>query len=262
MIIKKFENSFQDFGKDIIKKLDILGEYCIFTFEIFRHIFSRKLKAKHVFRQMTKIGVNSLPITAITLLFVGMVFTNQVTQEFTKIGAGKIIGGIVGFAIWRELGPLFAGVVIAARVGAAISTEIGAMKVTEQIDALRSMAINPFVFLYVPRFLSLIVMVPLLITFANFIGFMAGLGIYTTLYHGNPVAYFASASHMLTPIDIYGGILFKGPIFGFVIATFSLFIGSKTQKGAVGIGRAATRSVVSCLITLFIINFFLSYLIF
>ncbi|OGI09241.1 MAG: hypothetical protein A2Y40_08820 [Candidatus Margulisbacteria bacterium GWF2_35_9] len=262
MIIKKFEHSFEDFGQDIIKKLNILGEYLIFTYEIIRHIFSRKLKLKHVFSQMTKIGVNSFPITAVTLLFVGMVFSNQVTHEFTKIGAGKIIGGIVGFAIWRELGPLFAGVVVAARVGAAISTEIGAMKVTEQIDALRSMAINPIVFLYVPRFLSLIFMMPLLIIFANFIGFIAGLGIYTTLYNGNPVAYIASAANMLTPLDIYGGVLYKGPIFGFIIGSFSLYIGSKTGNGAVGIGRSATMSVVSCLIVLFIVNFFLSYLIF
>lgn len=262
MIRKKLEDSFEDFGQDIIKRVDVLGEYFIFTFEIFRNIFSRKLKAKHVFRQMAKIGVNSLPITAITLLFVGMVFTNQVTQEFSKMGAAKIIGGIVGFAIWRELGPLFAGVVIAARVGAAISTEIGAMKVTEQLDALRSMAINPFVFLYVPRFISLILMVPLLITFANFIGFMAGLGIYIVLYHGNPVAYIASAANILSPLDVYGGIIYKGPVFGFIIATFSLFIGSRTRTGAVGIGRAATLSVVSCLIALFIVNFFLSFLIF
>ncbi|MDD5457409.1 MAG: ABC transporter permease [Candidatus Margulisbacteria bacterium] len=253
---------FSSLGQDIFHLLRGLGSYTLFTLEIIRNIFSGKVKFRHILDQMIKIGIDSLPITVITLTFVGMVFTNQVTKEFFKIGAGKIIGGIVGFAVWRELGPLFAGVVVAARVGAAISSEIAAMKVTEQLDALRSMAINPFSYLYVPRFIALVTMMPILIIFADFVGFISGLGIYSILYHGNPVAYLSSASQMLTSLDIYGGILFKGPVFGFIIASFSIFIGAHTKPGAVGIGESAIFSVVSILITLFIVNFFLSYFIF
>jgi len=136
------------------------------------------------------------------------------------------------------------------------------MKVSEQIDALRSMGISPFTYLYVPRFISLLLMMPILVAFANFVGFFAGMIIYVMLYHGNPYAFIGSAAHMLHPIDIYSGIIFKAPIFGFIIATYSMFIGSRTTGGATGIGMSATLSVVSILVTLFITNFFLSYLIF
>ena len=253
---------FTSIGRDVFRFIDALGKYCLFVWDIFRHIFSRQLKGRRVFEQMYRIGTMSLPITGVTLLFVGMVFTNQVAKEFTKIGAGKIIGAIVGFAVWRELGPLFAGVVVAARVGAAISTEIGAMKVTEQIDALRAMAISPFTYLYVPRMLALITMVPILVIFADAIGFLSGLGIYMLLYHGNPMAYLTSASQMLTPIDILAGVFYKGPIFGFIIASLATFIGSSTGQGAVGIGKSATQTVVAILVTIFVANFFLSFLIF
>ncbi len=249
-------------GDFTLKIFDYVGSYCIFTALVIRTMFTSKIKFKHVLEQMYKIGTKSLPIVGVTLMFVGMVFTSQVAKEFTKLGASKIIGGIVGFAVWRELGPLFAGVVVAARVGAAISTEIGAMKVTEQIDALRSMAINPFSFLYVPRFIALILMMPILIIFANFIGFIAGLGIYVALFHGNPEAYFSSASQMLDVLDISAGVLFKGPVFGFIIATIAMFLGVNTTYGAVGIGKSATRTVVAILISIFVVNFFLSYLIF
>ena len=249
-------------GTQVIRILDMAGRYFLFTSTIITGIFTKKIKTRHVIEQMYRIGTKSLPITIVTLMFVGMVFASQVAKEFTKIGAGKILGGIIGFAVWRELGPLFAGVVVAARVGAAISTEIGAMKVTEQLDALRSMAINPLTYLYIPRFLGLVFMMPILIIFADCIGFLAGLVIYVNLYHGNAIAYFTSASRMLDMKDLYAGVLYKGPLFGFMIATIAIFIGVNSPHGAVGIGKSATRTVVACLIALFIVNFFLSYLIF
>ncbi|MEK6558433.1 MAG: ABC transporter permease [Candidatus Margulisiibacteriota bacterium] len=252
----------ESFGRDVLFFLGLLGRYALFNYELIRVFVTQKIKARHIFDQMYKVGVLSLPIVVTTLMFVGMVFTVQVTKEFSRVGAGKIIGAIVGFAVWRELGPLFAGVVVAARVGAAISTEIGAMKVTEQIDALRSMAINPFSYLYVPRMIALLFMMPILVIFADAVGFLSGMVVYKFFFHGNIVAFWNSALHMLTPLDIYAGILYKAPLFGLIIGSLSTFIGSKTKRGAVGIGFSATTSVVSILITLFIVNFFLTHLIF
>ncbi len=253
---------FNKIGTSLINFFNLLGEYALFIVQIVKGTFSKELCFKRVLDQVYRTGAQSFVITAITLLFVGMVFTNQVTQEFAKMGAIKIIGGIVGFAIWRELGPLFAAVVVAARVGAAISSEIAAMKVTEQIDALRSMAINPFSYLYAPRMIALILVVPLLIVFADFIGFVSGMFIYATFYHGNYIAYIFSAAHMLNLTDILAGVLIKGPIFGAVIAGVSTFVGSRTTQGSQGIGKAATTAVVTSLIVVFIANFFISFLVF
>lgn len=249
-------------GTYLLNIFNTLGEFTLFSLSTIRGIFSKDLKRKRVLEQMYKVGAQSFIITAITLTFVGMVFSSQVTKEFLRMGAAKIIGGIVGFAIWRELGPLLTSVVVAARVGAAISTEIAAMKVTEQLDALRSMALDPFSYLYAPRVIALVCMLPLLIVFADFCGFMAGMFIYVLAYNGNSVNYFVSAAHMLDLTDILAGILIKGPIFGAVIALTATFVGSKTTSGSQGIGMAATTAVVSSLIILFILNFFISFLVF
>jgi phospholipid/cholesterol/gamma-HCH transport system permease protein len=249
-------------GASILESLDWMGRYALHTGDVIRCLWTQKIKFRHVLEQMYRIGVMSLPIVFTTLMFVGMVFASQVSKEFIKVGAGKIIGAIVGFAIWRELGPLFAGVVVAARVGAAISTEIAAMKVTEQIDALRSMAISPFSHLYLPRLIALILMTPILIIFADAVGFISGMFIYKVLFHGNINAYMNSALHLLNSLDIYAGIIYKGPVFGFIIGSMATFIGSNTKAGASGIGWSATTTVVSILIALFIVNFFLSYIIF
>lgn len=253
---------FTAIGTNLLNVFNLLGEYTLFVGTIIKGIFSKDLKVKRVFEQMFKVGAQSFIITAITLTFVGMVFSSQVTKEFLRMGAGKIIGGIVGFAVWRELGPLFTGVVVAARVGAAISTEIAAMKVTEQIDALKSMALDPFSYLYAPRLIALVLMLPLLVVFADFIGFIAGMFIYTVAFKGNYVAYIVSAAHMLNSLDILAGVLIKGPIFGAVIASVATFVGARTSSGSQGIGRAATISVVTSLIILFIVNFFISFLVF
>ncbi len=253
---------FEVIGSYVINIFNILGSYSLFCSRVLKRVFSKELKMSRVTEQMYKVGAQSFVITAITLTFVGMVFSSQVTKEFLRMGAAKIIGGIVGFAIWRELGPLLTAVVVAARVGAAISSEIAAMKVTEQLDALKSMALDPYSYLYAPRFIALVCMLPLLIIFADFIGFMAGMLIYVVVYNGNSVAYFVSAAHMLDATDILAGVLIKGPLFGAVIALTATFVGSRTKSGSQGIGMSATLAVVASLIILFILNFFVSFLVF
>lgn len=247
-------------GNKSVQFFSCIGNYFYFTYQTI--ISLKNLQLSHLLNNMIHIGISSLPIVAITLIFIGMVFTTQLTTEFSKMGANKMIGGIIGFAIWRELGPLFTGVVVAARVGAAISTEIAAMKVYGQLNALKGMAINPLSYLYLPKIIATILMLPLLVIFADFVGFIAGLIVYSVFFHGNSTQYIFSASQMLSNIDITGGILIKAPIFGFIIASFATFIGAHTKNGSAGIGRSATITVVSVLIALFITNFFLSLLIF
>ena len=137
----------------------------------------RRLKdanAKEVVRQMALLGADSLPIVMMTILCTGMVFSVQTAKEFVRLGASSSVGGIVAIAMARELVPVLTGVVVAGRIGAAIAAELGTMKVTEQIDALRVMAANPVSYLVVPRFIALVLMMPVLVVFANFIGNIGG----------------------------------------------------------------------------------------
>lgn len=223
--------------------------------------FKAKGVARRTIEQMYYLGIKSIPVSSLTALFVGMAFTIQLIRELLRFGAATLIGGIVGIAVFRELGPLLTGVVFAGRVGAAISAEIGTMKVTEQVEALESMSQHPLDFLVLPRVLACSIMLPLIVGLADVIGFFSGY--LTAVGSGkvNPYAYINSAQKLLTMTDIVGG-LSKAVVFGFVIALVSCYTGLQTTAGAKGVGTNTTKAVVISLVAIFILNYFLSLAIF
>jgi len=248
---------FQLLGKRMLTILEDIGNISLLATDTILKLFTAKKLAARTIDQMYSLGVKSLPLTIITASFVGMAFTVQVTKEFLKFGAGDMIGGIVGLAIWRELGPLLTGVVFCGRVGAAIAAEIGSMKVTEQVDALRALSQNTTEFLVAPRFLACVFVMPLLVGFADIVGFMSGFFIAVSSGNINPYAYFNSAQSMLSIYDITGGLI-KGACFGFLVAIQSCYVGLKTRGGAQGVGSNTTKAVVMSLVSIFIVNYFLS----
>ena len=223
-------------------------------------VFTYKLKDKLI-EQIYTLGIKSLPITLITSIFIGLAFTLQIVREFEKFGANYMIGGIVGLAIWRELGPLLTGVAVSARIGAAISAELGTMKVTEQVDALKALSQDPIRYLVVPRVLAVMFIMPLLVALADAAGFLSGFIVAVPMAKLNPYAYFKSASIMLNPFDITGGLI-KALIFGFLIGIISCYEGLKAKSGAKGVGQSTTKAVVLNLISIFIVNYFLSFILF
>ncbi len=248
-------------GQTVILFFNELGQIMILTGRCCKRIFTTPRIAIHTLEQMWKLGYESLSITCITASFVGMAFSIQVIREFTKFGAAKLIGGVVGLAIWRELGPLLTGVVIAGRVGAAISAELGTMKVTEQVEALEAMSQDPVGFLVAPRVLATTLMVPLLVGIADIVGFLSGFVVAVASGKVNAYAYFDSADSMLKVMDISGGLI-KGLLFGFVVGIISTYMGLKAEGGAKGVGDMTTRAVVVSLIVIFISNYFLSIVLF
>ena len=248
---------FQLLGKRIICIFEDIGNIMLLTADTISKLFTTKKLASRTVEQMYSLGVKSLPMTLITASFVGMAFTVQITKEFLKFGAGEMIGGLVGLAFWRELGPLLTGIVFSGRVGAAISAEIGSMKVTEQVDALRALSQNITEYLVVPRFLACVLVMPLLVGFADVVGFFSGFFIAISTGKINPYAYFNSAQAMLTTSDITGGLI-KAALFGALVAIQSCYVGLKTTGGAQGVGNSTTRAVVMSLISIFVLNYFLS----
>lgn len=251
MLIKFLES----IGRFVITRLETLGSFTVLvgsTLMQFKH-FPRM---KHVFQQMSHLGVDTLPIIALTLLFTGMVVTLQTATEFIRLGAQSTIGGVVTIAVGRELGPVLAGVVTAGRVGAAITAEISTMKVTEQIDALKVMAVNPIGYLVVPRLLACMLMLPLLVVFGDVIGTIGG-WIVAMYYDVNIHMYIQSINTFVVPHDVTGGLI-KAVVFGAIIAIVGCYYGLNAQNGAEGVGKATTRSVVISIIVIFFTNCLLS----
>ena len=255
-----FIRCLEQFGKAVLNKIEYIGEIALLISETFAQL-RHMPRIRHVLRQMSHLGVDTLPIVSLTLFFTGAVLTLQIAHEFIKFGAQSTIGGVITIAIGRELGPVLVSVVTAGRVGAAITAEISTMKVTEQIDALRVMATNPVGYLVVPRMLACMLMVPLLTVFGDVIGIFGGWVIATGYAGITSFSYVHSIDMLVAVHDISGGIV-KAVVFGMVVAILGCYYGLNAPNGAEGVGRATTKSVVSSIIVIFMSNCFLSLILF
>jgi len=211
------------------------------------HVFRPPLRRKEIFAHMYNIGVLSFPIVFLVSLFTGMVLALQSAYQLTKMDAQMYISSLVALSVVRELGPVLTALVIAGRVGASITAELGTMKVTEQIDALETLAANPVKYLVVPRFLALCLMLPILTIYADFIGIAGGylIGVYKLLI--GPTIYMKMTFDPLMFKDIFSG-LFKSLIFAVIICIVSCYEGFRTEGGAEGVGKSTTLSVVTSFI--------------
>lgn len=247
-------------GRKVLGTVAYVGALVILVYQTLYQL-RRFPRCSHVLKQMAHLGVDTLPIVTLTMLFTGMVISLQMANEFIKYGAQSTVGGIVAIAMGRELGPVLAGVVAAGRVGAAITAEISTMKVTEQIDALRVMATNPVGYLVVPRVIACMVMLPLLVVFADVIGTFGGYLVATGYSGINSVTYTESIKMLTVLHDITGG-LYKAVFFGAVIAFVGCYHGLNAPSGAEGVGKATTASVVGSIIMIFVSNCFLSLILY
>ncbi len=256
----------------LVQFLETIGGFCLSRFHDFgtivllyaqtlHELFFGRRRLRHIAQQMSHLGVDSLTIVLLTLLFTGVVFTLQTASEFIRFGAQSAVGGIISIAIGRELGPVLVGVVCAGRVGAAITAEISTMKVTEQIDALRVMAVNPVNYLIVPRMVACMLVVPLLTVFGDVIGVLGGY-VVAVYYSGiTPYIFIDSIKTFVEVYDLTGGLA-KAVFFGNVIAVLGCYYGLTCQGDAQGVGVATTKTVVTSIIVIFILNALLTFIIY
>lgn len=193
--------------------------------------------------QMAKVGVESLPIVSLTGLFTGIVLALQTAYQLERIGAEMYIASIVGLSMVRELGPVLTALVVTGRVGASITAELGTMKVTEQIDALESLATSPVAYLVVPRLLALLLMLPILTIYSDVIGMLGGYLVGVYKLDVSPMLYLRMTWDVLQVKDLMTGLL-KAGIFAAIIGTVACFEGFETSGGAEGVGRSTTLAVV------------------
>jgi phospholipid/cholesterol/gamma-HCH transport system permease protein len=229
--------------------------------QVLIHLLSGKVNRRNTLEQLAIVGPESLLIALITAAFVGMVFTIQVSREFIRLGAGTTVGGVLAIALARELAPVLTAVILAGRVGSAFAAEIGTMRVTEQIDALYMLKTDPIDYLVIPRFIACCIMLPILTILSFVTGMTGGVIIATNLYGLSTNVFLTSAHSFLEISDLFNAAI-KGGVFGGLIAVIGCSWGLTTTGGAKGVGQSTTTAVVTALLSIFITNFFLSWLMF
>jgi len=208
-------------------------------------------------KQMHFVGVQSLSIVLITGLFTGMVFAVQAEIGFSQFGANGLIGGIVMLSLTRELAPVLTALMVNGRVGSAMAAELGTMRVTEQVDALESLAIDPYQYLVAPRVLAATLMVPALTMVFNTIGLL-GCWYVTVKQLSVPAGGFWSRIEWYVDADDILGGLFKASVFGLILSTVGCFQGYRTRGGAEGVGQATTRAVVVSGVLILTVDYFIT----
>ena len=208
-------------------------------------------KPKQIYEQMAKIGVDSLPISTVTSFFLGVVLAFQSAYQMQKVSAEMYIPSLVSISMTREIGPVLTALVVAGRVGASIAAELGSMKVTEQLDALESLATNPVKYLVAPRFIALFTMLPLLTIYADTIGIFGGYIVSVYKLGLSHSMYLKMTFEPLYLKDIFTG-LFKTLVFASIICVVSCFEGMRVSGGAEGVGSATTRAVVTSFIMIIV----------
>jgi len=244
-------------GKAIIRFAGNLGKILILLFLTIRQLIFPPFEVRNTFKQMLEIGVRSLPVVLITAIFTGMVFALQTFTGFKRFGAEALVGTVVALSMTRELGPVLTALIVAGRAGAAIAAELGTMRVTEQIDALETLATNPVKYLIVPRFIAGLLMLPALSSVADIIGITGGYFVTVGLFKTSSIVYWKRTWDYLEMSDIYNGLL-KSAFFGASIALISCYKGFYTRGGAEGVGKATTGAVVLSSMTILISDYFLS----
>lgn len=215
----------------------------------------------HTFAQIVRIGVHAVPMSALTALTIGVVLAMQSAAQLAKLGATMYVPGLVSSSLVRELAPLITAVIVIGRSGSAVTAELGTMKVSEEIEALEVMAIPPMSWLIVPRFLAMVIMMPLLAVFGIYVGLAGGWLISHFSLHMDTAYYINHALQYVELRDVGIGML-KSGVFGVLIITIACSIGLNVSGGAEGVGLATTRSVVVSLLAVFIANAALTALFF
>jgi len=249
---------FFDFiGSKVINTCESAGAFVIFLGTAIKTLFSTKLKVSKLFVQMYRIGTTSLPVIALTGASSGMALALQTYIGFRRVGGEHLIGAIVALGMIRELGPVLTGLMVTGRAGSAITAEIGTMQITEQVDALRTLRINIFQYLIVPRILAGVIIIPFLSLFTMICGIIGGYMVCVYAIGLSSEDYTSAITNYVEMSDIIGGLI-KSCVFGLILTWVGTYKGHRTYGGARGVGESTTRSVVMSSIMILVINYFLT----
>lgn len=237
------------------------GKLTIFAAISIASIFSPPFYPRLLLRQIIDIGYYSLPVVGLTAIFTGAVLALQSYTGFSRFSAEGSIATVVVLSITRELGPVLAGLMVAGRVGASMAAEIGTMRVTEQLDALRTLSTSPIKYLVAPRVLAGVLILPCLVMVADIIGIMGGYLVSVHKLGFSPHAYINNTFEYLEMNDVISGLI-KAAAFGFIVSLMGCYHGYNSRGGAQGVGAATTHAVVTASMLILLMNYLLTGLFF
>ncbi len=248
----------EEVGRSVLRFLEELGRVSRIGFSGTVNIFLPPFRPGLIANQIEFIGIQSLPIILLASTFTGAVFTYESYEAFHLFGAQGYVGGTVGVALTRELAPTLTGLLVAGRAGSAMAAEIGSMRVSEQIDALHAMAVDPVNYLVKPRIIAATLVLPMLTAIFDFTGILGSYGVAVYVLRMSPPEFTVRLQDWVDWDDVWAG-LFKAIVFGYVIGVVASYKGFYTEGGAAGVGRATTSSVVVSSVAILVLNFFIAY---
>lgn len=248
-------------GRTIVAAVEEVGSIVSLLGSAFAWMFRPPFRPSQLIQALHFVGVGSLFIVGLTALFAGGVMALQIGQAFRLFNAETLTGPTVALALSRELSPVFTGLMVTGRVGSAMATELGTMRVTEQIDALQTMAVHPVHYLVVPRVLATVVMCPILTMFFNLIGMLGCWFVAVKLLGIDPGIFMGRVREYVQASDIVNGLI-KAGVFGLIVATLGCYKGFTASGGARGVGQATTQAMVYSSVLILVFDYFLTVLMF
>lgn len=252
---------FDRVGRLFIGLFEQTGLWFRMLWRTFRWTFRRPFEVGEWMKQMVRVGVDSIPVVFLTAMFTGMVLALQTYYGFQRVHAENFVGSVVALAMLRELSPVLVGLMVTGRVGSSMAAEIGTMRVTEQIDALQALATDPVQYLFVPRVLAGLLMLPFLVILGDALGIYGGYLVGVKLMRTNPIIYEQNTFQFLTMKDVWSGVI-KSAFFGVILTHTGCVRGYYTTGGAEGVGKATTNAVVSASLIILLSDFFLTKILF
>ncbi|BDU76831.1 MlaE family ABC transporter permease [Mesoterricola sediminis] len=249
----------EQIGTRVLAWLEQAGDLVTLSGRTFVGVFRRPFDGANLLHQLQAVGVNSVPVVVLTSLAVSMVFAVQLAFGFKQFQAEGLAGQVEGLAVVRELAPVITGLMMAGRVGSAMAAELGTMQVTEQIDALECLATDPIHYLFVPRLLASLIMLPLLTAISIYVGYLGGYVLLVLVQGHSAWVYSQDFFKLIKGRDLLIALT-KGLSFGLIIAMVGCWRGYRTRGGAEGVGNAPTSSVVTSSLWILVTDFFLTKL--
>lgn len=254
-------NFFEYIGRTAIHFVEELGSLALFFTHTLYWFIRPPVFVRQFFKQMEFIGVRSSTVVLLTGMFTGMVTALQSHYGFSLFGAEALVGSTTALGILRELGPVLASLMVTARAGSAITAEIGTMRVTEQVDALTVMAVNPYQYLIIPRIIAAIIMMPILTLLFDFIGIIGSYFVGVELLGIDKGIFMSRIVEYVDYEDLFSGLI-KAAFFGAIFSIVGCYKGFTTTGGAEGVGKSTTNSVVISSVSILIADYFLTAIMF
>ena len=233
------------------------GRFCVFLAHVFRNLFRRPFRMKLVTEQLERIGVRSVPIIALSSMAIGMIFALQITQLMATFRAETMVGAAVGLTLARELAPVITALMLIAKNGSAMTAELGTMQVTEQIDAMRTMSVDPEHYLVTPRVIASLIAFPVLTAMANVVGIAGSYLVAVGMLNVDPGGFFNQLYGFVNPVDVYSGLI-KSAVMGFMMVVICAYYGFNSGRGAKGVGEASTSAVVTSSVGILVADYIMA----